>query len=70
MLIIALTGGIGSGKTTVSEIFKSKNIPVIAVTANAMQRDIDNAYQAGFTDYITKPIDLHKLFAAIRKVLN
>lgn len=29
MLVIALTGGIGSGKTTVSNIFKSKNIPVI-----------------------------------------
>lgn len=29
MLIVALTGGIGSGKTTVSEIFKSKNIPII-----------------------------------------
>lgn len=29
MLIVALTGGIGSGKSTVSEIFKSKNIPII-----------------------------------------
>ncbi len=29
MLVIALTGGIGSGKTTVSDLFKSKNIPVI-----------------------------------------
>ena len=29
MLTIALTGGIGSGKTTVSELFKDKNIPVI-----------------------------------------
>ena len=29
MLLIALTGGIGSGKTTVSELFKSKNIPII-----------------------------------------
>lgn len=29
MLVIALTGGIGSGKTTVSEIFKAKNIPII-----------------------------------------
>lgn len=29
MLTIALTGGIGSGKTTVSELFKEKNIPVI-----------------------------------------
>lgn len=29
MLIVALTGGIGSGKTTVSEMFQSKNIPII-----------------------------------------
>ena len=29
MLVIALTGGIGSGKSTVSEIFKSKNVPII-----------------------------------------
>jgi len=29
MLIVALTGGIGSGKTTISNIFKEKNIPVI-----------------------------------------
>lgn len=29
MLLIALTGGIGSGKTTVSELFKSKSIPII-----------------------------------------
>lgn len=29
MFVIALTGGIGSGKTTVSNIFKSKNIAVI-----------------------------------------
>lgn len=29
MLIIALTGGIGSGKTTVSDIFKSNGVPII-----------------------------------------
>lgn len=29
MFVVALTGGIGSGKTTVSNIFKSKNIPII-----------------------------------------
>lgn len=29
MLVVALTGGIGSGKTTVSDIFKKKNIPII-----------------------------------------
>ena len=37
MLVIALTGGIGSGKTTVSEIFKLKNIPIIDTDIIARQ---------------------------------
>jgi len=37
MFVIALTGGIGSGKTTVSDIFKSKNIPVIDTDIIARQ---------------------------------
>lgn len=37
MLVIALTGGIGSGKTTVAEIFKSKNIPIIDTDIIARQ---------------------------------
>lgn len=37
MLVIALTGGIGSGKSTVSEIFKSKNIPIIDTDIIARQ---------------------------------
>ena len=37
MIVIALTGGIGSGKTTVSEIFKSKNIPIIDTDIIARQ---------------------------------
>lgn len=37
MLVIALTGGIGSGKTTVSEIFNSKHIPVIDTDIIARQ---------------------------------
>lgn len=37
MLIIALTGGIGCGKTTVSKIFESKNIPIIDTDVIARQ---------------------------------
>jgi len=37
MLVVALTGGIASGKTTVSDIFKSKNIPVIDTDVIARQ---------------------------------
>jgi len=47
-----------------------KNIPVIAVTANAMKSDIDKGIQAGFVDYITKPIDFEKLLSVIDKTIK
>ena len=37
MFVIALTGGIGSGKTTVSDIFKTKDIPMIDTDIIARQ---------------------------------
>ncbi|MGK2952044.1 MAG: MASE3 domain-containing protein [Thiobacillus sp.] len=36
----------------------TRNIPVIAVTANAMPRDIARGREAGFSDYLTKPLDV------------
>ena len=48
----------------------TKNIPVIAVSANAMLRDIEKGMRAGFDDYITKPIDVTTFFVAVMKVLN
>ncbi|HSJ80134.1 MAG TPA: response regulator, partial [Thiobacillus sp.] len=33
-------------------------IPVIAVTANAMPRDIERGRAVGFADYLTKPLDI------------
>jgi len=40
---------------------ETHDIPVIALSANAMQKDIDRAKEAGFKGYITKPIDISKL---------
>ncbi len=40
---------------------ETHDTPVIALSANAMQKDIDRAKKAGFKDYITKPIDISKL---------
>ena len=37
MFVVSLTGGIGSGKTTVSDIFKSKDIPIIDTDIIARQ---------------------------------
>nr|WP_246723074.1 response regulator [Aliikangiella sp. G2MR2-5] len=36
----------------------TSNIPVIAITANAMQHDIERGKKAGFVDYLIKPIDV------------
>jgi CheY-like chemotaxis protein len=33
-------------------------VPVIAVSANAMPRDIERARAAGFDDYLTKPLQV------------
>lgn len=44
---------------------KTAHIPVIAVTANAMPRDIARGAAAGFFRYVTKPIDIEALNHAI-----
>jgi signal transduction histidine kinase len=49
---------------------KVKDIPVIALTADAMDADIKSALKMGFKDYITKPIDVHKFLIAINKVIK
>jgi signal transduction histidine kinase/ActR/RegA family two-component response regulator len=45
------------------------HIPVVALTANAMPRDIERGLSAGFARYLTKPIDIEQFNAAIDGVL-
>lgn len=47
----------------------TRDIDVVAVSANAMQSDIDKGLTAGFVDYITKPIDIGRFLAMIDKTL-
>ena len=49
---------------------ETKSIPVIAISANAMEHDIKNALDAGFKNYMTKPVDLNLLVDTIQKTLN
>lgn len=49
---------------------KTKDTFVFAVSANAMLSDIEAGMNAGFDDYITKPIDIGNFLISVMKVLN
>jgi len=49
---------------------KLREIPVVAVTANAMSRDIERGIEAGFVDYLTKPLDIMHFYSVLDKLLT
>ncbi|WP_063376062.1 response regulator [Pseudoalteromonas luteoviolacea] len=46
------------------------DIPILALTANAMKGDKEACLEAGMDDYITKPIQLESLVSALSKYLS
>lgn len=43
----------------------ARRLPIIAVTANAFESDIQNALAAGMNAHLAKPVDADKLYAAL-----
>ena len=48
----------------------AKNVPIIAMTANAFLTDVDDAIKSGMNQHISKPIDFKKLFSLLKKVIK
>lgn len=48
----------------------TKHIPIIALSANAMLRDIEKGLEAGFFRYLTKPIKIHEFMDALNCALK
>lgn len=49
---------------------QTRDIPVIAVSANAMPNDIERALNAGFKEYCTKPLDIGKFMHTVDSILR
>jgi CheY-like chemotaxis protein len=48
----------------------TQGIPVIALTADAMDNDVQKALAMGFNNYITKPLDIQNFLRTIDEVLK
>ena len=44
-------------------------VPVVAITANAMPRDIEAGKAAGFAAYLTKPLEIPRFLAVVDRLL-
>ncbi|MDX1812347.1 MAG: response regulator, partial [Gammaproteobacteria bacterium] len=48
----------------------TRNIPVIALSADAMPFDVNKGLKAGFSDYLTKPINIAAFISSLRQILE
>ena len=47
-----------------------KDSPIIAISAHVMQDDIKKGLDAGFSAYLTKPVNMIAFYETINAVLN
>lgn len=48
----------------------SPSLPIIGLSAHAMQGDVEKAKEAGCTDYLTKPVDEVLLLSKLKEYLE
>jgi len=48
---------------------KAKSVPIVAMTANAFQEDIDECLAIGMNDHLGKPLDFKQVMEKLRKYL-
>ena len=49
---------------------KRREIPIIAMTANAFQEDVEAEREAGMDAHISKPLDVREMVQTLVRVLN
>lgn len=54
----------------IRKIVIGEDIPIIALTANAMREDIEKTQKVGMNEHLNKPIEIEKLFATLLKYIS
>jgi CheY-like chemotaxis protein len=49
---------------------RDKDVPIIALTANAMREDVQRTKQAGMNEHLNKPIEVEKLYETLLKYIS
>ena len=49
--------------------YSSEDLPILAMTANAMEKDVKACLESGMNDHISKPIDPEYLYKKIKEYL-
>lgn len=57
-------------KIRASEVATAKTIPIVAMTAEVFQEDINNALNAGMNEHLGKPINISEVEEVIRKYIK
>ena len=52
------------------QLYSPQELPIVAMTANVMQEEIDQCFEVGMQDYVSKPIDLDRLWEVLAKVIK
>ena len=50
-------------------VISNRKLPIIALTANVFQEDVENCLAAGMDDHVGKPLELSTLLEKLRKYL-
>ncbi|RLA76403.1 MAG: hypothetical protein DRG30_02890 [Epsilonproteobacteria bacterium] len=49
---------------------RNRDIPIVALTANAMREDVQRTKNAGMNEHLNKPIEVEKLYATLLKYIS